>query len=162
MSNSVPAEGRQPEPRQDSWDAVARYAVTKVIDFIFSKTSPWLIFGVLALLEGFQVAYVYSLPAEERVNVKSPIVETANAFSSILSSNTIAWLGWGFFLMAMLFFIPMNWILWKRVQSQGDLIKDQRNSQIDDRVSSRNVKTIDEYDEKMKQKFGDNDDTDDD
>ncbi len=162
MSDSVPPEERQSGPRLDSWDAVARYAVTKLIDAIFSGKSPWLILGVLALLELFQILYIYSLPGEARVGIGSPIVETAEAVSSILSSNPMAWLGWVFFVVALLFFSPVVWIIWRQVQSQGDLIKKERDVRINDRVSSRNEKSIDEYDERMKEKFGDENDTDND
>lgn len=162
MSEGVPPEDRQPDPRLDSWDAVARYGATKLIDAIFSAKSPWLVLGVLALLEGFQIVYIFSLPEAARADIKSPMVETANALSSILSSNLIAWLGWLLFVVAMFFFVSVTSLLWRRVLSQGDLLKERRDESIADRVSSRKEKSIDEYDEKMKDKFGDSNDTDDD
>lgn len=156
MSDSVPPEERQP----GSWDAVARHAVTKIIDAVFSGKPPRIILGVIALVGGIELAYIYSLPEEARVSIKSPMVETANAVTSILSSNPIAWLGWVLFVVALLFFGSVTSILWGRVQSQGHRLKELRDVDIKDRVSSRNERSIDEYDEKMKQKFGDDDDTD--
>ncbi len=160
MGDNVPEKERQPTPRLASWDEVARYAVTKLIDAVFSEKSPKLIFWVLALLLGFQTVYIYSLPKEARVGVKSPMVETADAVSSILGSNTISWLGWVLFSVAMLFFVPVTHVLWRRVQSQGHRLKEQRDVRINDRVSSRDERSIDQYDDRMKQKFGGNDDTD--
>ena len=161
MSDSVPPEERRPEPRLDNWDAVLRHAVTKLIDAIFSEKSPKLIIWVVGLLGAYHILYIYSLPEEERVSIKSPMVETADAVSSILSSNPIAWLGWVLFVVAMLFFLPVTSILWRRVQSQGNLLKEQRDERINDRVSSRKEKTINEYDEKMKHKYGGSNDTND-
>jgi hypothetical protein len=162
MSDGVPPEKQQPEQRLDSWDAVLRYAVTRLIDAIFSEKSPKLVLWVVGLFQGFQILYIYMLPEEARASVESPITETAEAISSVLSSSPMAWLGWVFFVVTLIILVFVTRTLWGRVQSQGHRLKEQRDMRISDRVSSRNEESIDHYDDSMKQKFGDTNDTDND
>ncbi len=98
--------------------------------------------------------YIYMLPVEERAAARSPLIEMANSVGVFLRSSWIQWLGWILFVLSLLFLVPVTGVLWKRIQNQGEHLKDERDKNDGARVSSRNPETIEQYDDQMKKKYG--------
>ncbi len=154
MGNNLPEKENLPPEMLASWGAVFRYGASKLIQAVFREKPYKYLILLLGMFFSAHLVFIYMLPVEERAAAKSPLIEMANTIGVFLRSSWIQWLGWVLFVFSLLFFVPVTGILWKRIQNQGELLKNERDKNDSMRVSSRSPETIEQYDDQMKNKYG--------
>jgi hypothetical protein len=159
MARRISGDRQQPEMSEDTWGSLVRYGIRKFIDAVFSEKLPRAAIMILGVIAVAFLGYVALLPVEERSSVGSPITELAAAVDALFRNRILLYLGWGLFVVSILFFGPVVSVMWNRIQAQGEIIKKSRDKTIKNRVSSRNPDSIREYDDNMKNKFGGRNDT---
>ena len=145
----------------ETWNGLALKFTDKLISAVFNEKSPLFVFGILVVLIVSHIGYVYLLPPEDRVQAGAPAPATYDAVRGLAARNGMLLLGWILFVVCTLLSVIINGVLWNRIQRQGKELQQLRNDRIEGRVSSRDVSTIEEYEDRMKERFGANDDTND-
>lgn len=151
-------EGEEALP-WNTWGGLCRFVIFRIVNALASEKLPFAFIILVVVLVLYHLAYLLVRPVEARVAAESPMMGIAEATSAMLESKIVFWMGWILFALVLVISGSANVVFWQRIQKQGHELKGLRDTHIEGRVSSRDDRSIDSYDARMKKKFGENDDT---
>lgn len=154
-TDAKPEGGGVPE----DWSGVGRLFVTRLIEVLLGPKTPGNLLVLIVILTLYHLGYLYLLQEEDRAGAQSPVGGLVEPIIDLVSADFWKWVFLTFFVISFGLNILQFTFYNRRVRKQGTELSNNRNNRIPHRVSSRDVKSLDDYDSEMRKKYGGNDDT---